>query len=88
MCLESHSILRTEITLMEEQTISKFWDQVQFSFLFYADRRILKFLKMKCNPSNKNPVALYVTVIILTTIQIYLILFVSTVCVVTNYGTN
>ena len=35
MCLKSHWLSGTKITLMEEQTITTFWDQVQFLFLFF-----------------------------------------------------
>ena len=37
---------------MEEQTIGMFCGQVQF--LFFPNRHMLKFLEMKCNPTNKN----------------------------------
>ena len=34
-----------------EGTVGTFWGQVQF--LFFPDCRTLKFLKMKCNTTNK-----------------------------------
>ena len=40
----------TKNILMEELTIGTFRGQVQF----FPDRRILKFLNLKCNPINKN----------------------------------
>ena len=52
MCLKSHWIYQKQkITLMEERTIGMFWGQVQL--LFLTDRCSLKFIKMKCNPTNK-----------------------------------
>ena len=49
MYLRSLDIWDQKFILMEKQTIGAFWDQVQF----FPDRRILKFLKMQFNPSNK-----------------------------------
>ena len=43
--------------LIEERTICTLRYQVQFLFLFFSDRRTLKFLKMQCNPTNKKTVA-------------------------------
>ena len=52
MCLKSHWISETKNILTEEWTIGTFCAQVQFLFLF-SHRRTLKFLEMKCNPTNK-----------------------------------
>ena len=39
-----------EIILMDKRIHGTFWSQVQF--LFFSNRRPLKFPKMKCNPTN------------------------------------
>ena len=38
--------------MREEQTIGMFRDQFQLLFLFFPDRRTLKFIEMKCNPTD------------------------------------
>ena len=51
-------IRNKKLLLTEEQTIGMFWDQAKFSFLlFFSNHHTLKFIKMKCNPTNKNIVA-------------------------------
>ena len=52
---------------MEEQTNGTFWGHVQFSF--FPDHCSLKFLKMKCNPTNKKTVALFCCVTHYSTIH-------------------
>ena len=37
------------------QVIGKNNFEPKFNFYFFADRRILKFLNVKCNPANKTP---------------------------------
>ena len=55
MHLKSHWISETKTNLMEERTLGTGRGQIQFFFFFFffSDRRTLKFLKMKCNPTNK-----------------------------------
>ena len=43
-----------KLSMMEERRIGTFWSQDKFLSLFFSGRRTLKFLKMQCNPTNKN----------------------------------
>ena len=55
MCLKSHWISETKknLFLTEEQIMSTFWAKFNFYFCSFPSGRTLKFLKMKCNPTNK-----------------------------------
>ena len=55
MCPKSYLHIIDKKCWWENRTVGMFLDQIQFLFLFYFDRRTLKFLKMKCNPTNKKP---------------------------------
>ena len=53
LCVWNHiGYWEQTIILTEEQAIGTFWDRVQF--FFFSDHCTLKFLRMKCNPRNKN----------------------------------
>ena len=51
-----YNMLTTEIILMHKQTNGKFWKEssiLLFIFTFFPNCHTFKFLKVKCNPANK-----------------------------------
>ena len=55
MCLKSHWILETKDILWKNEQLAHFG--AKLNFYFYPNGYTLKFLKMKCNPTNKKTVA-------------------------------
>ena len=58
LCVWNHFGYQKQKYYFDGRTIGMF--RVKFNFHFLPDRRTLKFLKMKCNPTNKTKVALRV----------------------------
>ena len=52
-------IILDNIILIKERPIGSFRAKFDFYLFIFPDRRTLKFLKMKCNPSNEKTVAYF-----------------------------